>query len=237
MSEIRVDTISEKTSANGVAIDSVTLKDGGAILTDNITFSASGKGVHLGVTSATALNLLDDYEEVGVGGIIVENQHVRTRSLRAALAAVEDVSNENFTIKRHGKIEYKADIDRSSDFKYKYKNGAEPFNDTLHVGALHNISGELGVDIVFPENYSIFIIYEREQAIDYGHTDNLQIAIGYLPNKNTNFAIQLEGIDSTEANYIFSKNINNFLIDFKLTNHLMRPKEYEEASFNLRRKF
>ena len=63
MSEIRVDTIAEKTSANGVAIDSVTLKDGGATLTDNITFSASGKGVHLGVTTATAANLLDDYEE------------------------------------------------------------------------------------------------------------------------------------------------------------------------------
>ena len=63
MSEIRVDTISEKTSSNGVAIDSVTLKDGGATLTDNITFSASGKGVHLGVTSATASNLRDDYEE------------------------------------------------------------------------------------------------------------------------------------------------------------------------------
>ena len=63
MSEIRVDTIAEKTSSNGVAIDSVTLKDGGATLTDNITFSASGKGVHLGVTSATASNLLDDYEE------------------------------------------------------------------------------------------------------------------------------------------------------------------------------
>tara|TARA_R100001440_G_scaffold11685_1_gene20730 strand:+ start:477 stop:1067 length:591 start_codon:yes stop_codon:yes gene_type:complete len=63
MSEIRVDTISEKTSANGVAIDSVTLKDGGATLADNITFSASGKGIHLGVTTATAANLLDDYEE------------------------------------------------------------------------------------------------------------------------------------------------------------------------------
>mgnify|MGYP003114664863 CR=1 FL=1 len=63
MSELRVNTISENTSGNGVAIDSVTLKDGGATLTDNITFSASSKGVHLGVTSATASNLLDDYEE------------------------------------------------------------------------------------------------------------------------------------------------------------------------------
>ena len=181
--------------------------------------------------------LLDDYEEVGVGGIIVEKQHVRTKNLRASLAAVEDISNDKYTIKRHGKIEYRADIDRSSDFKYKYKGGAGTLTDTLHVGALHNISGELGIDIVFPDNYSIFIIYERDQAIDYGHTDNLHIAIGYLPNKNTNYSIQLDSIDNTKSNYVISKNINDFLIDFKLTNHLMRPDDYEEASFNLRRKF
>ena len=72
--------------------------------------------------------LLDDYEEVGVGGIIVEKQHVRTKNLRASLAAVEDISNDKYTIKRHGKIEYRADIDRSSDFKYKYKGGSGTFN-------------------------------------------------------------------------------------------------------------
>ncbi len=181
--------------------------------------------------------LLDDYEEVGVGGIIVEKQHVRTKNLRASLTAVEDISNDKYTIKRHGKIEYRADIDRSSDFKYKYKGGSGTFTDTLHVGALHNISGELGIDIVFPDNYSIFIIYERDQAIDYGHTDNLHIAIGYLPDKNTNYSIQLDSIDNTKSNYVISKNINDFLIDFKLTNHLMRPDDYEEASFNLSRKF
>tara|TARA_R110002020_G_scaffold106453_1_gene247806 strand:+ start:1210 stop:1692 length:483 start_codon:yes stop_codon:yes gene_type:complete len=32
-------------------------------LDDNITFSTAGKGVHLGVTSATSSNLQDDYEE------------------------------------------------------------------------------------------------------------------------------------------------------------------------------
>ena len=51
MSEIRVDTISEKTSANGVAIDSVTLKDGavvGAAFTDYVETDVA-------VTSATTL--------------------------------------------------------------------------------------------------------------------------------------------------------------------------------------
>ena len=41
MSEIRVDTISEKTSANGVAIDSVTLKDGGIAATAASTITVA----------------------------------------------------------------------------------------------------------------------------------------------------------------------------------------------------
>ena len=88
-----------------------------------------------------------------------------------------------------------------------------------------------------PNSFSIFLIYERNQAIDSGHTDNIQIAIGYLPNKKTNYSIFLDGTDDTKTNFVISKNINDFLIDFKLTSHLMRPKEYEEAFFNLRRKF
>jgi|TARA_R100000030_G_scaffold100029_1_gene92183 hypothetical protein len=37
--------------------------DGEVRVTDNLVFSTSGKGVYLGVTSATAANLLDDFEE------------------------------------------------------------------------------------------------------------------------------------------------------------------------------
>ena len=46
MSEIRVDTISEKTSANGVAIDGVTIKDS-VVLTDTISEKTSANGVNI----------------------------------------------------------------------------------------------------------------------------------------------------------------------------------------------
>ena len=92
MSEIRVDTISEKTSANGVAIDSVTLKDGGATLTDNITFSASGKGVHLGVTSATASNLLDDYR-------LLHQYDIKSGSIAQVHIAICNKTNKKVAIK------------------------------------------------------------------------------------------------------------------------------------------
>ncbi len=40
-----------------------------------------------------------------------------------------------------------------------------------------------------------------------------------------------------KSNYVLSKNINDYNIDLKLTNSLMRPEEYDEISFNLNRKF
>jgi hypothetical protein len=40
-----------------------TLNNGLTLTDGNITFAGSGHGIHLGVTSATASNLLDDYEE------------------------------------------------------------------------------------------------------------------------------------------------------------------------------
>ena len=198
---------------------------------NNLTFIPSGR-FDIGHTTLKA------YQEAGTGAIDVKKQHVRSKKIRAGLSAVEDLSNDKYTFKRHGKVEYVADIDRSSNFKYTYVGDSSvSFNDTLHSDALHNLNGEIGIDIVTPENFSIFIIYERNQALGIGHTDKIHIAIGYLPDKKTNFAFKIDGSDNLKSNYVISKNINDFLIDFKLTNDLMRPEDYEEASVNLSRKF
>ena len=51
-----------KTYAGGLA--GVSSSSGNVTIADgNLTFGGSGHGIHLGVTSATAANLLDDYEE------------------------------------------------------------------------------------------------------------------------------------------------------------------------------
>ena len=182
--------------------------------------------------------ILGSYQESGLGAINVSKQHVRSKKIRTGLSAIEDLSNDKYTFKRHGKLEYVADVDRSSNFKYNYVgDGNNSFNDKLHSEAFHNINGEIGVDIVLPDSFSIFLIYERNQAIDSGHTDKLHLAVGYLPNKETNFAFSIDGTDSMKSNYVYSKNINDYNIDLKLTNDLMQPDEYDEISFNLKRQF
>lgn len=71
MSEIRVDTISEKTSANGVSIDGVTIKDGGITATTGaIVFNEASADVDFRVESNGNANMLfvdGGNDRVGVG--------------------------------------------------------------------------------------------------------------------------------------------------------------------------
>jgi hypothetical protein len=72
MSKIEVDAIEPQSGTTltiGASGDTITIPSGasltspGLTLSDNILFNTASKGIYLGVTTATASNLLDDYEE------------------------------------------------------------------------------------------------------------------------------------------------------------------------------
>ena len=182
--------------------------------------------------------ILNGYQELGTGAIIVEDQHVRTKNLRATIAIVEDLSNDKYEFKRHGKLEYVADIDRSSNFKYRYVSDlSKSFSDQLDIGALHNLNGEIGFDIIFPEHYSIFVIYERNHAFGSGYTDNLYIALGYLPHKDTEYAFSINGSENLMSQFKIKKNINGFDLTFNLNDDLTNLGNNKEGSINLNKVF
>ena len=185
-----------------------------------------------------AHTILKGYQESGNAAIIVNDQHVRTRNLRAAIAAVEDLPRENYSFKWHGKFEYLAELDRSSNFKYTYVDDRSvKFNDTLHTGALHNLNTEIGVDIIFPERYSIFIIYERNHAFETGHADNIYVALGYLPHKNTEIAFTINGSENLMSEFEIKKDINGFDLIFNLNDDLTRFGDAREAYIELNKVF
>ena len=183
--------------------------------------------------------ILGSYKESGPGAIHVQKQHVGSKKIRAGLAVTEDLSSDKYYFKRHGKLEYVADIDRSSNFKYNYvSDPIDTFSEKLHSESLHNFNGELGLDLVLPNGFSIFMIYERNQALGDSHTDKIHLALGYLPNKKTNYAFNLAGSENLGSEYKISKIINDFEIDFKLNNQdVLKPNSVDEASVNIIRKF
>ena len=182
--------------------------------------------------------ILRGYTESGVGAIDVEDQHVRTKNLRATIAVYEDVSNDKYEFKQHAKLEYLANVDRSSEFKYKYVSDSNTsFSETLHTGALHNINTEVGLDIVFSNNYSIFVIYERNQAIDYGYTDNLYIALGYLPYEGAEYAFTINGSENLLSKLEFKKNVNGLNLSFNVNDDLTNLGDNREANIVLNKVF
>ena len=191
--------------------------------------------------------IFDSYKEVGTSAMSFKKQHVKSRNIRAAIAAVDKIENEKYSIKRHGKLEYQANLKRSSNIKYTYKDDtSKSFQTKLHSGSLHNINGEIGIDIIFPENYSIFIIYERKQALDQGglhygygtgYTDNLYIALGYLPGKDTEYALKLNSTDNLMTQLEIKKDIKGFDLIFNLNDDLTNIGDAREAYIELNKVF
>ena len=183
--------------------------------------------------------LLSSYSESGKTAMRFDKQSIQSRNLRLSIASVEELNNKKYKMKRHGKIEYQANLHRSSNIKYSYISDSSTKYDTeLNSGALHNINGELGVDIIYDDNFSLFFIVEHNYKHRVGYTNKIHIAIGYLPQKNTNFAFKIEGDDILKSKYIYTKNVNGLDIDFYLlNNNAMRPETFDEIALNLRKVF
>ena len=56
-----------------------------------------------------------------------------------------------------------------------------------------------------PNSFSIFLIYERNQALGSGHTDKIHVAIGYLPNKENNYALSIDGSEGLVSKFKIKK--------------------------------
>ena len=199
---------------------------------DNFTLIPSGQ-IDLGYT------LLDDYQESGKTAMKFEKQSIHSRNARLSIAAVEQLENDKYKMKRHGKLEYKANLHRSSNIKYSYvSDTAGTEHDTkLNSGALHNLNGEVGIDIIFPEHYSVFIIYERKHAFGNGYTDNIYIAFGYLPHEDTEYAFSINGSENLMSKFEIKKSINGYDLSFNLNDDLTNLGNNKEASINLNKVF
>jgi len=209
----------------------IKLKD--EIKKNNLILIPSGQ-IDLGYT------LLNAYQESGNTAMKFKKQGIQSRNARLSIAAIDELENDKYTIRKHGKLEYKANLHRSSNIKYSYVSDATSgeFDTKLNSGALHNLNGELGIDIILPDSFSIFLIYERNQALGTGHTDKIHLAIGYLPNRKTNYAFKLAGSENLGSEFKISKNINDFEIDFKLNNQdVLKPNTFDEATINLKKIF
>ena len=181
MSEIRVDTISEKTSANGVAVDGVTLKDGGAALTGNLTIDDDSQ-ISLGASADlvirhNAANGNSFITDAGTGGLFIQ--------ANSTLALQSQGTSENFLV-------------GTSDGSVKlFHNGNEKLETTAD-----------GVHIKIADSGATATAHGDELVIEDG-TSGANVGISILSNANGEARINFGDSDDNDIGGIYYEHVGD----------------------------
>ena len=65
----------------------------------------------------------------------------------------------------------------------------------------------------------------------------MNLALGYLPNKETKYTFSLKESEDLVSNFEIKKNINGYNISFNLAENLMKLGEASDASININKVF
>ena len=177
-STIKVDTISEQTSANGVTIDGVTLKDGGAALTGNLTIDDDSQ-ISLGASADlvirhNAANGNSFIQDTGTGGLTIQ--------ANSSLSLQSYGSSENFLV-------------GTSDAGVKlYHNGNERLETTADGVSVSGLS-------VLTSNTPILTFIESDQSNKTYKIGSFGSAFSVYDDSNTEFRYIID----TNGNHIFNE--------------------------------
>ena len=82
--------------------------------------------------------------------------------------------------------------------------------------------------MVLKNNFSVFLIYEREQSIGYGYTDQIHIALGYLPDNKINYALKVDAKDDLKSKVLISKKIGDYKLSFDHSHDFLSEEDIRE---------
>ena len=92
----------------------------------------------------------------------------------------------------------------------------------------HNYKAGLGFDLSTITGWSVILNYEIDYANGSGHTDNLNFTAGWVPNRQTEYALSINGREKIQTGLNIVKKINGFEIKFNVETDLL----YENKSQN-----
>ena len=91
--------------------------------------------------------------------------------------------------------------------------------------------------MIFENNLSLFLIYEHTHELGVGYSNRLNFALGYLPNKDTEYAFSLNGSENLLSKFEINKNINDYIINFNLVEDLMDLGKASDANIYINKVF
>ena len=177
-------------------------------------FSPSGKFSY----GITKLSDYTDFISSVTTGLNDQHDNKTIKNGNLAFGFLFDMDSFKFpdsTVTPNGGFEFVWDV--SPETRFTYDNGQS--NTLVDAYSTKNIKGNLGFEVIFTNDSTLSLNYERFQHLDLhrsGKTETFIIKIGKIIEGDSEFAFNYNPLNTHESSLSYSKNINGF--DFSI-NH------------------
>ena len=180
---------------------------------------------------------LDAYKETGTDALSYAKQSIENGLASIGLEFNDIVKFNDNKLKLFGSIEYGMDFSNSSDVKMNYVSDTSTiYTYTQGANSNHLITSMVGFEYITINNLEIISSYKRIQGSESEQTDIIKLGVNYKSQRETEYAMSVDGSEDLKAGFDISKNINGFDLKFN-ANQSFNENSDQAANVSLSRSF
>jgi trimeric autotransporter adhesin len=180
---------------------------------------------------------LNAYTETGTDALSFAKQTIESGLASVGLQFSDIVKFDGNKLKPFGSIEYGMDFSNSSDAKMNYVSDTSTiYTYTQGANSNHLITSVVGFEYITINNLNIISSYKRIQGNESEQTDIINVSINFKSQRETEYAMSIDGSEDLKAGFDISKNINGFDLKFN-ANQAFNETSDQKANVSLSRSF
>ena len=180
---------------------------------------------------------LDAYSETGTDALTYAKQTIESGLASLGFEFSDIVKFNDNKLKPFGSIEYGLDFSNSSDAKMNYVSDTSTiYTYTQGANSNHLITSVVGFEYITINNLNIISSYKRIQGNESEQTDIINVSINFKSQRETEYAMSIDGSEDLKAGFDISKNINGFDLKFN-ANQAFNETSDQTANVSLSRSF
>ena len=182
---------------------------------------------------------LDGYTETGTDALTYGKQTAENGLASIGLEINDIIKFSDSSLKPFGSFQYGLDFSNSSDVKMNYVSDTSTiYTYTPGINSTHLLTAEAGFNYELKDHLKLTGIFKRIQGSESQQINNIRFGYHYISQRETEYAMNLEGSEKIGSEFKISKNVNDFKIDFKLINQdLSKLNNIDEATISFKKIF
>jgi len=175
---------------------------------------------------------LNGYTETGIDALTYDKQTVESGLASIGLEINDIIKFSNSSLEPFGSFQYGLDFSNSSEAKMNYVSDTSTiYSYTPGINSTHLLTTEMGFNYFLEDHLKLTGIFKRIQGSESQQTNNIRFGFHYISQRETEYAMSLDGSDELTTGLNISKNINGF--DIKVGSNYSFMSQIPDYGVNL----